>query len=214
MRIVKGNKTIEYTTGEFLDFVKSWEKVVLDLGTGDGRYVYKNAKIAKDILWIGIDPSEKQLQEYSKKSLKEGLGNVLFVLSSLENIEKDFEGVSEFVDDLKVYLPWGSLLEHIIKATPTYLNNLRSLCKTDANFEVVLGYTEEAEPTEVDRLGLSEISEAYFEKIKPLYKECGWYIREITLVSKEILGELDTTWGKRLKFGANRPMYKLTGIIN
>ena len=67
MKIIKGKKILEITDLEFENIIKNFQKVYLDIGTGDGKFVYKNALEEKYILWVGLDPSQKQLEIFSKK---------------------------------------------------------------------------------------------------------------------------------------------------
>ena len=58
MKIIKGNKTEEMSKQNF-DLLKGgYQKVFIDLGTGDGRFVYKSALAEPNTLFIGIDPNE------------------------------------------------------------------------------------------------------------------------------------------------------------
>jgi hypothetical protein len=43
--------------------------VVVDIGTGDGRYVYRSARSDPDRIYIGIDVERRALQKISEKIL-------------------------------------------------------------------------------------------------------------------------------------------------
>ena len=58
---------LQPTTSSNTSMNKKHNKTIIDLGTGDGRFVFKSAQANPNNLYIGIDPSEKQLQAYSKK---------------------------------------------------------------------------------------------------------------------------------------------------
>jgi len=57
--------------------------VVVDIGTGDGRYVYRSARQNPDRFYIGIDVERRALEKVSerihRRPGKGGLPNVLFV---------------------------------------------------------------------------------------------------------------------------------------
>jgi 16S rRNA (adenine(1408)-N(1))-methyltransferase len=57
--------------------------VVVDMGTGDGRYVYRSARSNPDRFYIGIDVERAALKKISekihRKPARGGLSNVLFV---------------------------------------------------------------------------------------------------------------------------------------
>ncbi len=62
----------------------------MDIGTGDGRYVYRSARTNPDKFYIGIDVQPKGLEKISekihRKPEKGGLPNVLFVQASVEEL--------------------------------------------------------------------------------------------------------------------------------
>jgi len=47
MIILKGNKTIEIDRNTLSSYIDKYTSVVIDLGTGDGKYVLKNAQSNK-----------------------------------------------------------------------------------------------------------------------------------------------------------------------
>jgi 16S rRNA (adenine(1408)-N(1))-methyltransferase len=206
MRCVKGNKIIELKGPEVSQLLSRFLKVVIDLGTGDGRFVYKNASNTKDTLFIGIDPSEKQLEIYSKKANRNKIENALFVVGSVEILSDELLNVA---DELFINLPWGTLLEFVAKPTPEKTLNLIRLLKPNGKLEITFGYALEAEPSETARIELPEINENYVRtKIIPEFEKT-FKLMNFHVLDKEDLKRIETTWGKKLSFGNNRPMFKL-----
>ena len=204
MKLVKGNKIEEANLPNLSEF----EKVIVDLGSGDGRFVYKSALENQRFFYIGIDPSVKSLEKFSKEANKKRLGNALFVVGSLENLPEELVGKT---DVLLVYLPWGSLLQAVVKPTDDTVEKLKSLLKLGGMFEVVFGYVLDFEQHEVTRLELPEISNAYVNtNILPTFAKHGFNLREFSEVTKNELGALQTTWGKKLSFGHERKIYRLS----
>ena len=74
---------------------------------------------------------------------------------------------------------------------------------------MTFGYDPEHEPTEVQRLNLPNIiSKKDIEKILSNFREY-FEIVELSRLSKNELGEIDTTWAKKLKFGKDRVIHKI-----
>jgi tRNA G46 methylase TrmB len=73
VRIVVGNKIEKINKQKFEEITSKYPRIEIDLGAGDGRFAYKSAVSKKDTLFIGIDSAEKQLEIYSKKTVKERL---------------------------------------------------------------------------------------------------------------------------------------------
>lgn len=205
MYIVQGNKTLEITRSELDDVLLEYSSVHIDLGTGDGRYVYKEALENPGTFYIGVDPSQKQLEIYSKKAVKNKVKNVLFVVGSLEVFPADLLNIAHTAT---VILPWGSLLSAVVDAEAGGLNTIHSLLHEAGLLTVVFGYSAESEPTEVKRLELENIDiDMVNSTIIPKYTECGFVPLSVKQLTKEELKDFETTWSKRLVFGRERPLF-------
>lgn len=208
MKVIKGNKLFELNKGEFGQLIKSFNSVEVDIGTGDGRFAYKSALKNPDALYIGIDPSQKQLEEYSKKAVKKRLNNVVFVLGSMELFPSELYLCA---DKVHINFPWGTLLGHIAKPTYTIISKIGNILKPNGTLQIILGYTQQTEPTETERLQLDDLNETYIkEKIAPLFEECNLHLIRLKLLEKSDLKDIETTWSKKLSFGSDRPIYFLS----
>ncbi len=89
--------------------------VVVDIGTGDGEFVYAIAKDNPDRFIIGIDPDYKGLEKSStriyKKAPKGGLDNALFVLGSIEALPEE---LNDIANQVFINFPWSGLLKGIV----------------------------------------------------------------------------------------------------
>jgi 16S rRNA (adenine(1408)-N(1))-methyltransferase len=208
MKLVIGNKQKELSKEEFEGLLSQYSYVVVDMGTGDGRFVYKSAISNPNTLFIGIDPSEKQLQIYSKKALRSKLNNALFVVGSIENLPINTQG---FADKLNTNLPWGTLLMNVVKPTKETISKLYSLLKKDGEIDITFGYTPELEPSETKRLDLPVIgNELIKDNIIPLFESCNLVLQDYKELSKKELIDIETTWAKKLNFGKDRKIYYLS----
>ena len=206
MIVVTGDKKNEISKETFRNVCGKYEKVILDLGTGDGRFVFKNAIKNKSTLYIGLDPAEKQIQIYSKKSNRRRLKNVLYVIGSLENLPEELYST---VDKIFINLPWGTLLEKIVKSNETHTNELFKILKRNGEIEIIFGYVPELEPSETERLDLPVIeNESDVLKAFSTFKKI-FEVIEMKRLLKEDLDKIETTWAKKLKFGKDRFIYKI-----
>lgn len=209
MKCIKGNKVVELNATELDELANQYEEVVVDLGTGDGRFVYKNAKTEHNKLFIGIDTLAATLEEYSKKARKEKIYNAVFVIGSLELLPQELIGK---VDRLFILLPWGTLLQNIVNTNPQGIKQISSLLKEEAKLQIILGYDSRFEPKEAQRLELpSEINLALInETIIPKFLDYGNFVLEdCSEIAKTDLEKFETTWSKRLAFGKERPVFNL-----
>ncbi len=204
MKVVKGNKLEEVDVTEL---IKQYSRLVIDLGTGDGKFVYKNALTHPDTLFIGIDPAPKQLQIYARKAARKKLPNVLFAPAAAENIPQE---LTTSADEVFIILPWGTLLQYVAAPDTTKLIDIIGLLKPEGKLNIIFGYSPEFEPSEFERLGLAKISGEYIEKkLVPAYTQLGLELVKFSILNKSALRELETTWSKKLAFGQKRPIFHL-----
>lgn len=206
MITIKGDKGEEMDLGGFTDLRVKFRSTVLDIGTGDGRFVYENALKDGNTLFIGIDPVERQLRKYSKKSNRKKLGNTLFILGSAENLPKE---LFFSIDKIYITFPWGSLLEKVVKGDTEFITGLHGLLKHRGLLEIHLGYSPDLEPSEIKRLDLPPIDEKFIqEKMIPKYSPY-FLLEEIKKTDKENLDDIDSNWAKKLKHGRERSIFKI-----
>ena len=198
MNIIVGNKQKEISA-----IPSGFEKTIIDLGTGDGKFVYKKALKNPQNLYIGVDPSTKQMKKFSRKAVRKKLKNVLFVIGSIELLPKELENTA---DKLFIILPWGSLLEKIVNPTENTIQKLSSLIKNKGKIEIIFGYSPELEPSEIRRLDLPDLNKTYIKaNILPKFKKLG-----NCLLEKIKPANIDTAWAKKLNFSQDRSYYKIT----
>ncbi|MFY9555380.1 MAG: methyltransferase domain-containing protein, partial [Blastocatellia bacterium] len=85
------------------------EGIVIDIGTGDGLFVYQCARENPNKFFIGIDanprPLEKVSEKIHRKPAKGGLTNVLFLQAGVEDLPSELD---EVADEVHIHFPWGS----------------------------------------------------------------------------------------------------------
>jgi len=183
--------------------------IVLDIGTGDGRFVYLCARQHPKKFFIGIDanprPLEKVSEKIHRKPSKGGLPNVLFLQSSVEDLPSELDGVA---DEVHVHFPWGSLLRAVATGDEAVLQNLRRVCAAGALLEVAIGLDMERDRAEMERLGLETFSAAHVNSVLvPLYEKVGFKVLETGALPASEWSRLQTSWAKRLKGNVNRMLF-------
>jgi 16S rRNA (adenine(1408)-N(1))-methyltransferase len=82
------------------------EGIVVDIETGDGRFVSVLARQNPRQFYIGIDANAKSLEKISMKATgkpsKGGLPNVLFVQAAVENLPEE---LNEIADEIHIHFP-------------------------------------------------------------------------------------------------------------
>ena len=182
------------------------EGVVVDTGTGDGRFVYRSAQENPNKFYIGIDANTKPLEKISmkatRKTSKGGLPNVLFVQAAVENLPEE---LNETADEIHIHFPWGSLLRAVILGDESVLQSLRRICAPDCLVEIVIGIDEERDKSEIERLELPQLSPNYLEDVLiPKYETAGFEILEKGILSSSDWSKLETSWARKLQGSFNR----------
>jgi 16S rRNA (adenine(1408)-N(1))-methyltransferase len=174
--------------------------VVVDIGTGDGRYVYRSARSDPDRFYIGIDVERGALQKISeqihRKRAKGGLSNVLFVHASVEALPAELDRCA---DEIHIHFPWGSLLRSVVVGEKQVLRGLQRIAAPGAWLEVLIGIDEARDVAEIRRLGLPSLSEGYVEAtLVPCYARAGFEALESGIIPRSEWPHLETTWARCL----------------
>ncbi len=184
------------------------EGVIIDIGTGDGRFVYQSARQNPDKFYIGIDPNTRPLDKISekiyRKPAKGGAGNVLFIQAAIEDLPGELNGVA---DEVHVHFPWGSLLRAVAIGEIEVLRNVRRICSTGALLEVVTGLDPERDQSEIERLGIPPLSLDFIDTVLTKnYAAAGFKITERGILAASEWPDFETSWAKRLKGNERRPI--------
>jgi 16S rRNA (adenine(1408)-N(1))-methyltransferase len=185
--------------------------VVIDVGTGDGTFVYQSARNNPGTFYLGIDANARPLAKISekihRKSTKGGVDNLLFVQASVENLPEELDGVANVVH---VHFPWGSLLRGVATGDKLVLRNLRRICAEGAMLEVLIGLDPDRDLAEIARLELPPLTVAYLrDQLVPRYQAAGFEIIERGVISPLSWPDLASSWAKRLRNSSERNLIYL-----
>lgn len=181
---------------------------MIDIGTGDGLFVYQSAQSNPRKFYIGVDanarPLEKVSEKIHRKPGKGGLPNVLFIQSAVEDLPAELNGVA---DEVHVHFPWGSLLRAVAAGDTEVLRNLRRISSRGALLEIVVGVDAVRDRSEIERLGIPNLSLEHVDAVlADKYRSAGFEIFERGAIEHSEWPELQTSWAKRLKAGAGRSL--------
>ncbi len=187
------------------------EGVVIDIGTGDGLFVYQSARQNPRKFYIGIDanpqPLEKISEKIHRKPAKGGLPNVLFIQAPIEALPPELDGVA---DEVHIHFPWGSLLRGVATGDETVLRNLRRVCAAEALLEIVIGLDPERDQSEIEALGLKLLTNEFLEMtLAPRYETNGFAVLEKGVLAPAEWPKLKTSWAKRLRGSTGRALIYL-----
>lgn len=185
--------------------------VVIDLGTGEGVFVYQAARENPEKFYIGIDANAQPLAKVSekihRKPAKGGLPNVLFIQAAAESLPSELDGAA---DEVHIHFPWGSLLRAVASGDGAVLRSLRRICAPGALIEVIMGMDPERDQTEIEALGLKLLTPEFLEStLVPRYTAAGFEVLEHGVLAPEAWPKLKTSWAKRLRGSTGRTLIYL-----
>ncbi len=180
------------------------EGVIVDIGMGDGRFVYRSAQENPNKFFIGIDANAKPLEKISmkatRKPAKGGLPNVLFVQVAIENLPDELNAAA---DEIHIHFPWGSLLKAVSTGDRNALRNLRRISAPDCLLEIIIGIDEQRDRAEIERLALPQLSTEYLQNVlTPKYRAAGFETIENGVLSPADWTKLETSWARKLQGNA------------
>jgi len=185
------------------------EGIVIDIGTGDGLFVYDLARANPNKFYIGVDANPRPLEKISEKihrrPNKGGLSNVLFLQAAIEDLPAELDGIA---NEVHVHFPWGSLLAIVARADRNGLNNLRRIMSRDGLLEIVMALDPERDESEIKRLGIQSLDATFISsELEPRYRDAGFEILEAGVGNPESWSDLKTTWAKRLRGNQSRSLF-------
>lgn len=209
MRILIGSKSKEVDTVEFESIIKGYKSLVIDIGTGEGEFIYKKAKQDQEIMYIGIDTSADSMLQYSVKSAKKpekgGLRNVMYVVANANDLP---DALTSTADRIFINLPWGSLRDGIIKGEHSFLSGIKKIAKANTTLEIYVSYCDLYEKQEIENRQLPALTVAYLRNvINDKYKKYGISITHVSVLDNEDLRKIETKWAKKLGYGKKRDVF-------
>ena len=185
--------------------------MIVDIGTGDGRFVYNSARRNPNKFFIGIDANTKPLEKISmkatRKPAKGGLPNVLFIQAAIENLPEELNAAA---NEIHIHFPWGSLLRAVALGDENVLRGLRRVCAPECLLEIIIGIDKERDKSEIERLELPELSFDYLESILiPKYEASGFKILKKDALTSAEWSKLETSWARKLQGGLDRKVIYL-----
>lgn len=213
VRVQLGKKIGFLTFEELRAREAGHREVLVDVGTGDGAFVYRHAREDPSCLCIGIDPVGERMSEYSGRALKKpsrgGLTNVLYVVAAVEDLPPELAGIASLIT---LNFPWGSLLLGVTAPDDAVLRAIRNLAKTPAHFSILLNASVYADEDYCRRHGIPIVDrEKILEELTPCYRDAGLAIESVERISGE--PPHHTRWGSRLVKGSARETLIVEGQI-
>lgn len=207
---VTGKKTEPLPPDLLAALVAGHRGVVLDIGTGDGRFVLDGARGEPDRLWIGLDAVAGAMADSARtaaaKPKKGGLPNALFLRGGAESLPGPLARVA---DRLTVNYPWGSLLRIVSRPEVAGLRRLAATARPGAAVSILLNHAVFEDPDYLDRIGLAGLQDVAVNAALPAgFAAAGFGPVTRTLTDSD--PGIRTRWTGQLVRGAKRRTLVIT----
>jgi 16S rRNA (adenine(1408)-N(1))-methyltransferase len=182
------------------------EDVVIDLGTGDGKFVLREARARPDALVVGIEALEDAMRESvsraARKPARGGVANARFVVADATAPPAELAGRASLVT---VNYPWGSLLRAVAVPEARPLSAIVGLLRPGGRLVALLNLSATDDPEYAAKLELPSLDEDHIEsRLVPGWRDAGL----VDVSWRELAPGEDpphrTSWGQRLVRGSAR----------
>jgi 16S rRNA (adenine(1408)-N(1))-methyltransferase len=195
METIRGKKSFELERSEFKQRLAGYGEVLLDLGTGDGRFIRRLADQHRDRFFIGVDACRENLRANSQKELP----NALFIIAGAQALPHELNGLASHI---YINFPWGSLLESLLRENDPLIHALDTIAGPYARMDILLN----GEALKTAGWAL----EAGADLIQQTLIEAGWNKKSHTWMDAQTLRAFPSTWAKRLAFGRDPRAIRLS----
>lgn len=189
----------------------AYERVVVDLGAGDGRWAYRLARAHLTWFCVAVDANADGLREVSfragRKPGRGGAANAWCVRAAVEALPPALDGLA---DEIRVHFPWGSLLRAVLLPDVDLLRQIARVGRPGAAFHARVNASIFDDPHLVTRLRLPSLGNESVETKIELYEAAGIRLETWSVIHDEA----PTSWARRLTRGSVVRVLAFDGTIS
>ncbi len=137
LAVVRGRLIEGVAAAEMRRTANAYARVVVDVGTGDGRWLYRTARAHPEWFCLGLDAYAGMMREVSRRASRDpsrgGAPNLCFLRIAAEALPA---GLEDLADHISILCPWGSLLRAVLVPDVPVLRGVASIGKPSALMEI------------------------------------------------------------------------------
>ena len=208
-RVVGKGRTSVMTGADLRARRDACERCAVDVGTGDAHFAYHLASERPTWLVIGLDALDEPMGEIAyraaRKPARGGRPNLVLLRAAIEALPSELEGIADEVD---VLLPWGALLEGIVRASPDVVGGIATLAGPGARVQITLNgeIWLDSTPARYEELPVAT-PEYVAERMEPAFRRAGIDLEPARYLTAAEAKALPTTWARRLGHGRSHPRF-------
>lgn len=198
MEIIRGKVSRGINQAELATNMAGYKRILIDLGTGDGRFVRHVAENHPGTFVIGVDACRENLRVSSRQTPV----NALFVIANAQALPRELHRLA---DQVTINFPWGSLLKGLLEAEPVSMDQLLAITRPGALLDVRLNAGALAELGCPLEKGVRQIEQALLAN--------GFCLTRPITLDIHGLRSCPTTWARRLAVGRDPRAVALSGVL-
>jgi 16S rRNA (adenine(1408)-N(1))-methyltransferase len=186
MEQLQGKRSVALERAALLALTAGYHDIVIDIGTGDGRFVQRLARGQPATFVIGLDLCRENLRAVSRTAPP----NALFVIADGLALPAELAGLAT---RLTINFPWGSLLQGLLTADAALTDGLRALARPGAALDL--------------RLNDSALAQAGWalaaggDQARQTLRAAGFAVDVPRTLDAAALRACPTSWARRLTHG-------------
>jgi 16S rRNA (adenine(1408)-N(1))-methyltransferase len=204
VRRIVGRQVVDLPSAELAVMRERFGRLLLDVGTGDGKHALRLARQRPDWLVIGLDSNRDNLRKVSQRAAtrqeRGGTPNVLFVWAAAEQLPPAIADV----DEVHVLMPWGSLLRGMLGSPDQILAGLARVSRPGADLLCTLNLHAWRPPVKEVGDTPEPTPEWAMDTLRQVYAPAGWTLREAHYADERAEAPLTTAWSRRLNATRDR----------
>ena len=198
METIRGRMPCYMDLNELHARLANHQRIILDLGTGDGKFAFHYAQTFPRHFIIGVDACRENLREHSRTKLT----NLLFVIANAQSLPHELNGL---ISHITINFPWGSLLQSLLNGDPNLICGLKAISRAHTTIDIRLNGGALAEAATTLERGTKIIYDNLLH--------AGWQVKTPLLMDFRALRNFPSTWAKRLAFGRDPRAMSMNGHI-
>jgi len=198
MQIVKGKDVVGVEPAAVAAWAARYGEVIVDLGTGDGRFVEYLARRCAVRAVIGVDTCHENLRKSSRAAPE----NALFVLADALALPDGLHGLATGVT---VNFPWGSLLRGLLDGHAGLLSGLCAVGRPGLALTIRLNGGALVEAGSTIQAGAGRAAR--------VLRGAGFVVGPVEMMGAAQLRGCPTTWARRLAFGRDPRAFQVCAML-
>jgi 16S rRNA (adenine(1408)-N(1))-methyltransferase len=199
LEYLAGKRSLPLAAEDLHRRAEPFPHVLLDLGTGDGRFVRHMAALQPDLLAIGLDACRDPL----RAGVRRAPANALYLVANALEPPGELAALNGLVTHLTIHFPWGSLLTGLLREHAELLSLCADVVRPGTRLEVWLNAGALAEVGFDLEVGAARVRQAL--------RHAGFHIGVPEPRDACALRACPTTWAHRLAFGRDPRTLALHG---